>query len=140
MRSGEQFRFNSAFQKPSEFYSFRAREARRPPRRHERHTFQPPPNVVKGRSVRDIVQNECGICATIVHRSLRQGLVSATLFVAPCVQKKCSSGRTIERNRSCPAVSHSCSRTRMPSTYTFLVTKNAPVVDLVFLGSYLFWV
>lgn len=44
------------------------------------------------------------------------------------------------RNRSCPAVSQSCNRTRIPSTYTFFVTKNAPVVDVVFLGSNLFWV
>ena len=44
------------------------------------------------------------------------------------------------RNRSCPAVSHSWSLTLVPSTVTFFVTKNAPVVDVVFLGSNLPWV
>lgn len=44
------------------------------------------------------------------------------------------------RNLSWPAVSHSCSLTLMPSTYTFFVTKKAPVVEVVFLGSNLFWV
>lgn len=44
------------------------------------------------------------------------------------------------RKRSWPAVSHSCSRTLVPLTYTFFVTKNAPVVEVVFLGSNLFWV
>ena len=48
--------------------------------------------------------------------------------------------RTILRKRSWPAVSHSCSLTLVPSTFTFLVTKNAPVVEVVFLGSNLFWV
>lgn len=42
------------------------------------------------------------------------------------------------RKRSCPAVSHSWRRTFNPSTYTFLVTKKAPVVEVVFLGSNLF--
>ena len=44
------------------------------------------------------------------------------------------------RNLSWPAVSHSCSLTFNPSLYTFFVTKNAPVVDVVFLGSNLSWV
>ena len=44
------------------------------------------------------------------------------------------------RNLSCPAVSQSCRRTLRPSTYTFLVTKKAPVVDVTFLGSNLFCV
>ena len=47
---------------------------------------------------------------------------------------------TMLRNRSWPAVSHSCNLTLMPFIYTFFVTKNAPVVEVVFLGSNLFWV
>lgn len=44
------------------------------------------------------------------------------------------------RNLSWPAVSHSCNRTFVPSTVTFFVTKNAPVVEVVFFGSNLPWV
>ena len=47
---------------------------------------------------------------------------------------------TMLRNLSWPAVSHSCSLTFSPSLYTFFVTKNAPVVDVVFLGSNFAWV
>lgn len=49
-------------------------------------------------------------------------------------------GRTMLRNRSWPAVSHSWRRTLIPSTYSFFVTKRAPVVEVVFFGSNLFWV
>ena len=43
-------------------------------------------------------------------------------------------------NLSCPAVSQSCRRTRIPFTYIFLEMNSAPVVEVVFLGSNLFWV
>ena len=48
--------------------------------------------------------------------------------------------QTMLRKCSCPAVSHSWRRTLSPSTDTFLVTKKAPVVEVVFLGSNLFCV
>jgi hypothetical protein len=47
---------------------------------------------------------------------------------------------TMLLNLSCPAVSHNCNLTLSPSTYTFFVTKKAPVVEVVFFGSNLFWV
>lgn len=48
--------------------------------------------------------------------------------------------RTMLLNLSCPAVSQSCKRTRMPFTYIFLDMNSAPVVEWVFLGSNLFCV
>lgn len=48
--------------------------------------------------------------------------------------------RTMLLNLSCPAVSQSCRRTRIPFTYIFLEMNSAPVVEVVFLGSNLFWV
>lgn len=43
-------------------------------------------------------------------------------------------------NLSCPAVSQSCKRTRIPLTYIFFEINSAPVVEVVFFGSNLFWV
>ena len=55
-------------------------------------------------------------------------------------RRRCELEHTMLRNLSWPAVSHSCSLTFSPSLYTFFVTKKAPVVDVVFLGSNLSWV
>jgi len=33
-------------------------------------TIEPSPNVLEGDLVGDIVQQECGVCATVIHRCL----------------------------------------------------------------------
>jgi len=66
MRSGEQFLFSSA---GGGQYSAQPRGLSERDMGNVQ-TFQPAADVFKGRSVRDIVQEQSGICAAVIHGCL----------------------------------------------------------------------